>query len=199
MYSVMNMPHIPEPVLDSLAPTSPGVFRRLASGFYDALIMLAICMLATLLIVPFAPGRSFQAFYAHHTGVKLIYQLGLLTLGFVFFGGFWTHGGQTIGMRAWKLWTVCMDGAPLRWHRALIRYLSMLIPWLLLLLGCEFLVNASSEPHTHIYSVTAIGVFILAIAAFVWPAIDPHRLAWHDHLSGTRLVLLRPSRKLKQT
>ncbi|MDE2090764.1 MAG: RDD family protein [Gammaproteobacteria bacterium] len=169
---------------------SPGLFRRLASGFYDALIMVAICMLATLIIVPFAPGRDLHAFYADQATVKLVYQLGLLALGFAFFGGFWIHGGQTIGMRAWKLRVVCMDGRPLGWHRALVRYLCMLIPWLLLLLGCEFLIGAGGHPQAGIYSSMGIGILMLSCLAFVWPAIDLQRLAWHDRLSSTRLIAL---------
>jgi len=199
MSSVMSIPHIPEPSSYSTPLVSPGLFRRLASGFYDAIILLAIWILATFLIMPFMHGRAFESFYAHHGGVKLLYQLGLLALGFAFFGGFWTHGGQTIGMRAWNLRTVRMDGAPLGWRRALIRYLTMLIPWLLLLLACEFLINANLQPYSYIDSVIAIGIFMLVIVAFVWPAFEPHQLAWHDHLSGTRLVLLRPSRKRIKT
>ncbi|MHB8405746.1 MAG: RDD family protein [Gammaproteobacteria bacterium] len=195
----MSTPHIPEPISDSLALTSPGVLRRLAAGFYDVLIVLALCMVATLLIVPFAPGHTLEAFYAHHTGVKLMYQMGLLALGYAFFAGFWTHGGQTLGMRTWSLQLVRMDGTHLGWYRALIRYLTLLIPWLLLLLGCEFLINAGRQPHRSVYTLAAIGIFMLVIATFVWPAFDPHHLAWNDRLSGTRMVLLRRSRKPRQT
>ncbi|MGH8321448.1 MAG: RDD family protein [Gammaproteobacteria bacterium] len=177
---------------------APGLFRRLASGFYDAIIMLAICILATFLIMPFTHGRAFESFYAQHAGMKLLYQLGLLALGYAFFGGFWTHGGQTIGMRAWYLRVVRLDGAPLDWYRALIRYLTMLIPWLLVVLGCEFLLNARSQPDAGLLRGTATAIFLLALAAFLWSAFDPRRLAWHDHLSGTRLVRLLKARKAKQ-
>jgi uncharacterized RDD family membrane protein YckC len=194
MPSSMSTSHTPESISVSLTPAVPGLFRRMAAGCYDALIMLAICIVATLLIVPFVHERGFDAFYARHTGLKLLYQLGLLSLGYAFFGGFWTHGGQTIGMRAWKLRVVCLDGAPMDWYRALIRYLSMLIPWLLLL-GSEFLINANGQPGIGVYTVIAVVIFILAFAAFVWPALDPRHLAWHDHLSGTRLLLVRATRK----
>ncbi|HVC29346.1 MAG TPA: RDD family protein [Gammaproteobacteria bacterium] len=187
----MSAQHIPEPASHPAPLTSPGLFRRLASGLYDAIILLAIWILGTFLIMPFTHGVAFESFYSHHAGMKLLYQLGLLAMGFAFFSGFWTHGGQTIGMRAWKLRTVCMDGAPLGWRQALIRYLTMLIPWLLVLLGCEFLINSSGQAYTNIYSISAIGVFLLSIAAFAWPAFDRNRFAWHDHLSGTRLVVVR--------
>ncbi|MGA9852681.1 MAG: RDD family protein [Gammaproteobacteria bacterium] len=194
----MNAPHSSQPATDCTSPAAPRVFRRLASGFYDAIIMLAICILATFLIMPFTQGRSFESFYAHHAGVKLIYQFGLLALGFAFFGGFWTHGGQTIGMRTWNLRVVRIDGMPLDWYRALVRYLTMLIPWLLILLGCEFLIKAHSQLGTSMLHTAAAVIFLLALAAFLWPAFDPHRLAWHDHLSGTRLMLLPKIRRARQ-
>jgi len=195
----MSAPHPPESIPDSPALTAPGVFRRLASGTYDALILLAIWMVATLCIMPFVHSRTLEAFYAQHAVVKLTYQLVLLALGYAFFGGFWTHGGQTIGMRTWNLRTMSLNGAPLGWYRALIRYLSMLIPWLLLLLGCEFLINAGRQPDRGIYSAIATGIFMLAILAFVWPAFDPRHLAWHDRLSGTRVALTPKTRKSEQT
>ncbi len=190
MSPAMSMPHIPEQSSYPTPSISPGLFRRLASGIYDAFILIAIWILATLLIMPFTHGQAFESFYTHHPVLKLLYQLGLLALGFAFFGGFWTHGGQTIGMRAWKLRVVCIDGSLLGWRRALIRYLTMLIPWLLVLLGCEFLINSSNQAYANIYLVSAMAVFLLAIAAFVWPALDRNRFACHDHLSATRLVLV---------
>jgi uncharacterized RDD family membrane protein YckC len=186
----------------SLRPTtvrSPGIFRRFAAGLYDVLIVVAICMLATLLVMPFASKGNLQAFYANQSGVKLMYQVGLLALGFAFFGGFWTHGGQTIGMRAWRLRSICMDGTPLGWRRALIRYLTMLIPWLLVLLGTEFVINAGGQALTSIYPIAAISVFILAAIALIWPAFDRDKLAWHDHLSGTRLILVQSTHENEQS
>lgn len=198
MSIAMSMLHIAESFANPTPSMSPGLLRRLASGIYDAFILIAIWILATFLIMPFTHGQTFESFYTHHPVLKLLYQLGLLALGFAFFGGFWTHGGQTIGMRAWKLRTVCMDGVPLGWRRALIRYLTMLIPWLLVLLGCEFLINASGQTHAISYSVSAIGIFLVSIAAFAWPAMDRKRFAWHDHLSGTRLVLADSTYKQEQ-
>ncbi len=198
----MRAPDSPEPVhpvAHPASPTTPGLLRRLASGFYDALIMLAICILATFFIVPFSHSAGFDSFYAHRPGVKLIYQLGLLALGYAFFGGFWTHGGQTVGMRTWKLRVICRDGTALGWYRALIRYLTMLIPWLLLILGLEFLISTRGQPGLNVSGMAALASFVLAIAGFIWPGLDARRLAWHDHLSGTRVVLLPQISRPRQT
>lgn len=168
----------------------PGLPRRWACGFYDALVVLSLLIICTFLVVPFAHGRGFDSFYLHHPLLKLFYQLGLLALGYAFFGGFWTHGGQTLGMRAWRVQVIRMDGAALDWRRALVRYLTMLIPWLLLILALEFLINARHQSGPNGHEIAAPVVLLLALLGFCWPLFDRWHLAWHDHLSGTRPVLL---------
>lgn len=66
--------------------------------------------------------------------------------------------GETLGMRAWKLRVVGPDGRPPGWGRALLRFGSALLSWFPLGLG------------------------------FLWVLVDRDGLAWHDRLSGTRLV-----------
>ena len=173
-------------------PTPPGLVRRMAVGLYDLIMFLAICMVATLLLVALDSGKDLQAFYADHPIVKLAYQTGLMLLGYAFFGGFWIHGGQTIGMRAWGLQVTCMDGSKLDWRRALIRYLTMLIPWMLLLLAAELLA-AGGYAGKRIYMVSSGVALLLSAVGFLWPAFDPQRLAWHDRLSSTHLV--RPGKR----
>jgi uncharacterized RDD family membrane protein YckC len=185
----MNALHGSQSISENAPLAVPGLLRRWASGCYDLLIVLAICILATFLVMPFTHSRGLESFYAHSYGLKVLYQLGLLALGYLFFGGFWTHGGQTIGMRSWKLRVMRLDGAPLDWYRALLRYLSMLIPWLLLLLGSELLMAAAHSVDARVWRVSGALALLVALAAFVWPAFSPRHLAWHDHLSGTRLVL----------
>lgn len=185
----MRSPAASQPVAQLPALGAPGLLRRWASGLYDALVVLAICILATFLVMPFTRSAALESLYAHSSGLKMLYQAGLLILGYAFFGGFWTHGGQTIGMRTWKLRVVRLDGARLDWYRALLRYLGMLIPWLLLLLGAELLMSAQQSAQAPAWIVAGMLALLAALAAFLWPAFDRRRLAWHDRLSGTRLML----------
>lgn len=67
--------------------------------------------------------------------------------------------GETLGLRAWKLRIVGPDGRPPGWGRALLRFAAAILSWLPAGLG------------------------------FLWVLVDRDRLAWHDRLSGTRLVL----------
>jgi len=70
----------------------------------------------------------------------------------------WSRGGQTIGMRAWRLRVVGADDAPLRWPRALLRFVVGLI------------------------SLAALGI------GFLWGLFDSQKRTWHDIAAGTLLV-----------
>jgi uncharacterized RDD family membrane protein YckC len=129
------------------------LWRRLAAAAYDALLLAAVWMVTAVLelVVRAALGLPYDA--------HVLRALLLLTsLGF--FGWFWTHGGQTLGMRAWRLQVRRTDGRPLAWPTALARYAFAWLAWL------------------------PLGAGVL------WCAIDPRRRAWHDALSATEVVLL---------
>lgn len=177
----------PDPV-SATSSTPPGLFRRLASGFYDALIVFAIWLLATFIaVIPLTHSHTFESFYTQNPGIKTAYQIVLLALGYAFFGFFWTRGGQTLGMRTWRLRVVCADGAALGWYPALLRYIAMLIPWLLLLLSAELFMAPRQTPAPPVAQLVGAIVLLVALAGFLWPAFDPQRLSWQDHLSRTLL------------
>ena len=72
----------------------------------------------------------------------------------------WRRGGQTLGMRPWRLRVVVSDDAKPAWSKLWIRYA---VGTLSLLLG-------------------GLG--------FWWAWFDRARLTWHDRASGTRLIRL---------
>ncbi|EGW55661.1 RDD family protein [Candidatus Endoriftia persephone] len=130
----------------------PGFLRRLGAMFYDSLLLLALIMLSiTLITLPLGMPEG---------NALLFFQLFLWEIiPLLFFTGFWVHGGQTLGMRAWRLRLVRSDGLPPTWRDALRRHLAAL------------------------FSLVTFGL------GFLWILVDPNKLAWHDHLSATRLVL----------
>jgi uncharacterized RDD family membrane protein YckC len=125
------------------------LLRRLGALFYDSLLLLGILFFATFALMPFRG----EAFGPH----SLAYQVYLLTVSFLFFGGFWTHGGQTLGMRAWKIGLRSADGGAVSWRQAGLRFLAALFSFALFGLG-----------------------FFASLA-------DPEKRCWHDRISGTRL------------
>jgi len=135
---------------------TPSLWRRLAAIFYDTWLVAAIWLLGAIADTFIRAGLGLPT-----QGSHLPLQLYLLSAPAIFFGWFWTHGGQTLGMRAWRLQLLDRDGKPVTWHQALIRYAAA---WL---------------------SLLPLGL------GYLWIWLDRDGQAWHDRLSGTRLVLLR--------
>ena len=110
-----------------------GMFRRLGALFYDALIVLAIEMMAggvvvALLHALMATGLFSHAGYAdvsdfltNHPIWSPAYTFYLVAVWCYFFVFFWTRAGQTLGMRAWKLRVQNSDGSAISVTQALIR------------------------------------------------------------------------------
>jgi uncharacterized RDD family membrane protein YckC len=128
-----------------------GFFRRLASILYDLLLLLALMALATTAItLPLGMPEG------HWLILFQILVFELIPL--LFFTGFWSRGGQTLGMRAWRIKLVRQDGGEIGWNDAFRRHLAGLLSCLSLGIG------------------------------FLWVLIDRDGLAWHDRLSRTRLI-----------
>ncbi|KJY81740.1 transmembrane protein [Vibrio galatheae] len=116
---------------DTLPPA--GLFRRLGALLYDALIVIAIEMMAAGIVVAIlhalmAMGlfslngfEDVSDFLSSHPVWSPIYTAYLASVWIYFFVFFWTRAGQTLGMRAWKLHMISTDGSPVTVTQALIR------------------------------------------------------------------------------
>lgn len=94
---------------------SSPVWRRLAAFLYDCLLLLAIFFIVTGIAIVLHDGEAIR----HWS-----YTLLLYLIGFFFFAWFWRHGGQTLGMRAWRVRIVTEHGAKPEWSQCARRYLS---------------------------------------------------------------------------
>ncbi|MDH3637191.1 MAG: RDD family protein [Gammaproteobacteria bacterium] len=137
----------------SFRPT-PGPARRFAAMGYDAILLIAVLWVAALPL-PLLAEATRQMFWP-----LLAIRVYLLITGFLFFGWFWVHGGQTLGMRAWRVRVTRFDGAALNWSDAGVRFLCAGLSW-----ACGGL-------------------------GFVWVWFDRDGYAWHDRLSKTRLLIV---------
>lgn len=142
----------PLPVATANKPAALLGWRWLAL-LYDLWPMVALWMAAAALFLiahqqqPLAPLSPLQ--------------LGLWLLCWLLTGAYaivsWRRGGQTLGMRPWRLRVRAADGRAPTWRAALVRYLVGTVSLLLGGLG------------------------------FWWAWIDRDRLTWHDRASGTRM------------
>lgn len=103
-----------------------GLGRRLGALVYDSLLLAAIWFVAEAAFLGITGGEAVTAGSYLYT----LNQLYLAAWAFAFFGGFWTHGGQTLGMRAWRIALVSRDGARVTWRQALLRCLVAPLAWL---------------------------------------------------------------------
>ncbi len=127
-----------------------GFFRRLVAMVYDVFLLLAILFLAATILLLFNKGEAVTA--------KIIIIPYYLLVSFGFYGWFWTHNGQTAGLKTWKIRLKTTNGQALTWKHALIRFLAAILSWVLLGFG------------------------------FLWILVDKNNYALHDYLSKTVLV-----------
>jgi uncharacterized RDD family membrane protein YckC len=156
MLAAMNPPSEP-----SLRPSALLLWRLLAL-FYDLWPVLALWMLlsAAFTVAYTWAGHPARDNIPPFSALQWLLWLGCWLLAGAYATVSWRRGGQTLGMRPWRLRLVAADGAaaPLSWRRLWLRYL---VGSLSLLLG-------------------GLG--------FWWAWLDRKRLTWHDRASGTRLL-----------
>lgn len=87
---------------------------------YDALVLLALLIVASAVALPFGDINkvAFKDFW---------FTSWLLAVCFAYFGGLWRYGGMTLGMRAWRVRLVDHDGQQISWPWCLLRFLVGLV------------------------------------------------------------------------
>ena len=124
--------------------------RRLAAMLYDSLLILALLFLATVPFIALRGGEAVEGSAA--------YSLSLVLVVYLFFLGFWSTRGRTLGMQSWGLQLEDARGrVPNPWQ-ASVRFAV---------------------------SVVSLALFGLG---FLWQLVDKDKMTWHDRASGTRIM-----------
>ena len=113
--------------LDISNTPGPGLLRRLVVIVYDGLLLAGVILAswAILWLLMLAIPEGIKS----HPAVKLFQQCYLLVVTFLFYGWFWVYGGQTLGMRVWRMVLVTESGEPVTWRQVAARYLGALLSW----------------------------------------------------------------------
>ncbi|MEX2123200.1 MAG: RDD family protein [Woeseia sp.] len=130
--------------------SNAGLGRRFGAILYDALLVFALMCLGTLPFVGARGGDIVEPGTLRH-------QLTMLLLCYLFFVGFWSGYGRTLGMQSWRLRIETVDGCAPGIGQSSLRFFAAILSWLPAGLG------------------------------FWWQLVDNDNLALHDRLSGTRL------------
>lgn len=154
-------------------PCPVGLIRRLATIVYETLLLGGVLVVASvpvtvpLDITPTHP--LFLLFIAYVYGVSFFYL-----------GWFWVQGRQSLAMRAWEIRVERLDGTPLGWRDAAVRYAGALPYWGLIVLAWQSQQNGAIVVAAALWA--ALGI------ALTMTAIDPQKRMLQDYLSRTRLV-----------
>ena len=129
---------------------SVSLARRIGAIFYDLLIVIAILLVSTIFWT-YAGVTIGHPWYRAYVGFVYL-------VIFLYFGWCWVHGGQTVGMKVWKIKLVGVRVGRFGWAGAMTR------------------------SAVAILSIAAFG------SGFWWALLDRDQMTWHDRLSASRLV-----------
>jgi len=157
------------------------IWRRIAASIYDGLLLLALWMVAALV------DTWVRDAFGGLPRTRLAFQILLFLVGLGFFGYSWTRGGQTLGMRVWRLRVRRADGAALRWPIAGLRYAVMLLTWFALLLPALMQLPGLAA-HVHAERVIIVSLAYSTVAALAM-LLDRRRRAPCDWAARTEVVV----------
>lgn len=136
------------------ARARPLVGWRLLSLLYDFFPMLGIWFVVVVAALTLNRGEAIRS----NTLAGALELIALLAVTGVYATTSWRRGGQTIGMKPWRLYVTGVDGARAPLSRLWLRYAVGIVSLLCAGLG------------------------------FWWAWIDRAGLTWHDRISRTRMI-----------
>lgn len=153
---------------DNYAPVS--LLKRLLAIIYDLFLLIAVFFavgipLSILTTFIFNAGDAITEEHRFYLLNQIIILGSLFIASLFFYGWFWTHGGQTLGMKTWRIMLISNNAEKISWKQAVQRYFAAILSWLVLGMG-----------------------FLLSL-------LDDRKRCWHDMLSNSYLVQLEKAKK----
>jgi len=150
---------------DSINYAPVSLVKRLLAIIYDLVLLTAICFSIAVIVSIFTTfimnnGNAITEEHPFYIMNQIIMLSTIFISGFLFYVWFWTHGGQTLGMKTWMLRLVSENGQAISKKQAATRALVAVLSWCVFGLG------------------------------FLWCFIDSRKRTWHDILSSSYLVQL---------
>lgn len=140
---------------------------------YEAMLMFGVLFISGWLFSTLLQQR-------HALYLRDFQQVWLFLVIGIYFVWFWTHGGQTLAMKTWRIRLISRDGGPVRPNRAIARYL---LAWLCVLPGFAIAWLIQAKAWALVF-IPGANIALWALAAF----LDPERQFLHDRIAGTRIV-----------
>ena len=140
---------------------------------YEAMLLFAVLFISDWFFSTLLQQR--HALQLRHAG-----QVWLFAVLALYFIWFWTHGGQTLAMKTWRIRLVTQDGNAIKLPRAMARF-ALGWMWILPGLVVAYLFGAKASG---LLLIPAANIALWALTAL----LDPQRQFLHDRLAGTRVI-----------
>nr|WP_268793435.1 RDD family protein [Noviherbaspirillum sp. Root189] len=147
--------------------------RRLASMLYESMLLFGVVFVSEWLFSTMLEQR-------HALYLRNISQVWLFLVIGVYFVWFWTHGGQTLAMKTWRIKLVTADGNAIGFKRAVGRHL---LAWMWILPGFAA-AWATGAKGWMLILIPAANVLLWTLTVL----LDPNRQFLHDRIAGTRVI-----------
>jgi uncharacterized RDD family membrane protein YckC len=160
--------------ITATAPEYCPLWRRLVALLYDLLAVVAIVMVVGYVCQRVTGGTLITS--DGHAHIAWWYQPLQALVVSAYFVASWMRGGQTLGMRPWRIRLTATGGGPVKFGQAWIRLVSAALP--LLLLGLAPWIGTRGA----LWAVAVAWAGWFGVAAF-----DPRRRTVHDVIARTEL------------
>ncbi|WP_092396328.1 RDD family protein [Collimonas sp. OK412] len=152
---------------------TPSLKRRFGSIMYESMLLFGILFISGWIFSTLLQQR--HALYLRHAQQAWLFLV--LTLYFVWC---WSHGGQTLAMKTWRIQLVNRDGSAVKAGRAAIRFL---LSWCWFLPGLALAWALGAHTWMLVW-IPAANFLLWAMTVY----LDPQRQFLHDRIAGTKLV-----------
>jgi len=140
---------------------------------YESMLLFGVVFVSGWLFATLLEQR-------HALYLRNVLQDWLFVVIGVYFVWFWTHSGQTLAMKTWRIRLVTTDGNAIGFKRAVGRYF---LAWMWILPGLAA-AWASGAKAWMLILIPAVNIVLWTLTAF----LDPNRQFLHDRIAGTRVI-----------
>jgi uncharacterized RDD family membrane protein YckC len=153
---------------------APSIRRRLACMVYEAVLLFGVVMIAGYLYSSLTQQR-------HALEGSTGLQVFLFVVLGIYFTGLWSHGGQTLAMKTWRIRLQRPGGGVPSQARAFARYVASWLWFVPALASAHFSGVHDTLAYAAIVAAGMLGYALLA-------RLRADRQFLHDVLCGTELV-----------
>jgi len=161
-------------------PRSAKLARRIGALTYEALLAIAMAFGVGFALLPLVSpvGSASRELVVPTPFARTIMACALVGGGALYYGWCWSRGRRTLPQKTWRLRLVGLDGGPVSWQRALLRYAAAWIGPAMALAGYAAL---NTTGH-------ARNALAFMLVNYCWALVDRDGQFLHDRIAGTRVV-----------